>query len=226
MRVSMSVAVLLAVLTLALAPVSAGADATVYVVHGVPTALLDLELDGECVLESIAFGQYAGPREVAPGLHRITVRLADQMEPCTGEIVLDVPVVLEDGENVTAVAFLDEMCEPTAAKFENDFSRTEPGKARVMLHHTACAPAIDIMVQRDEDAPIEYVVEDLANGDQVVAQVRPGEWLVTATEASTGTPVGVPVWVQVKPFMTYRVYAVGDIYSGVGEIVVLEDSSK
>ena len=70
MRVSMSVAVLLAVLTLALAPVSAGADATVYVVHGVPTALLDLELDGECVLESIAFGQYAGPREVAPGLHR------------------------------------------------------------------------------------------------------------------------------------------------------------
>jgi hypothetical protein len=218
--------VLVAALAMAVSPVSAGADATVYVVHGVPTALLDLQLDGECILESIGFGQHAGPREVTPGVHQITVSLADQANPCTGEIVLDIPVLLEDGENVTAVAFLDEMCEPTAAKFVNDFSRTEPGKARVMLHHTACAPAIDIIVQRDEDAPIEHVVEGLANGDQVVAQVRPGEWLVTATVAGTGEPVGVPVWVQVKPFWTYRVYAVGDVYTGVGEIVVLEDRSK
>jgi hypothetical protein len=205
---------------------SAGADATVYVVHGIPAALVDVQLDGECVLESIGFGQHAGPREVAPGIHQITVRLADQMDPCTGEIVLDIPVLLEDGENATAVAFLDEMCEPSAAKFENDFSRTEPGKARVMLHHTACAPPIDIVVQRDEDAPVMYTVEGLANGDQEVAQVRPGTWLVTATVAGTGEPVGVPVWVQVKPFTTYRVYAVGSLIAGVAEIVVLEDRSK
>jgi hypothetical protein len=226
MRVSASVLALVAALAVAVSPVSAAADATVYIVHGVPTALLDLQVDGECVLESIAFGQHAGPQEVTPGIHQITVRMADQMNPCTGMIVLDIPVLLEDGENVTAVAFLDEMCEPTAAKFENDFSRTEPGMARVVLHHTACAPAIDITVARGQAGPIEHVVEGIANGDQVVAQVHPGNWLVTATVAGTDEPVGVPVWVQVKPFRTYCVYAVGNAYAGVGEIVVLEERSQ
>jgi hypothetical protein len=205
---------------------SAFAMATIYVVHGIPEAVVDVQLDGQCVLESAMFTDQAGPMDVAAGLHQVTVRVADPMDPCTGDILLDVPFLLEDGENVTAVAFLDEMCQPTAAKFANHLTGTEPGKARVVLHHTACAPSIDIAVSREMDDPFTMTVEGFENGEQVVEQLRPGDWYVTLFEAGSSEPAVGPTLVHLKPFMTYRVYAIGSIMHGNATVVAFEDRTK
>lgn len=226
MRAPTSVLILMVALAIGGLEVSANADATVYVVHGVPDAVVDLALDGECVLEAVAFTDQAGPFSVPAGAHQITVSLADPIDPCGGEVVLDIPVMTEEGENLTAVAFLDEMCQPTAAGFDNDFSRTDPGKARLMLHHTACAPPIDIGIAREVDGMPEMVVQNFANGDQVVDQIRPGEWYVWLFEAGSGIPAIGPVLVQLKPFMTYRAYAVGSVLDGSADLVVFQDRTK
>jgi hypothetical protein len=48
--------------------------------------------------------------DIPAGIHRAAVSIADPMDPRKGEVVLDVPLQLMEGENVTAVAYLDEMC--------------------------------------------------------------------------------------------------------------------
>lgn len=205
---------------------AASADATVYVVHGIPDAVVDVALDGECVLSGAMFTDQAGPMDIPAGIHQITVSLANPTAPCTGEVVLDIPVQLVDGENVTAVAFLDEMCQPTAARFDNDLSRTSPGKARIALHHTACAPAADIFVGRDIDGTPSRMTLGFANGDQIVHQMRPGEWYVWLSEAGSGEPDIGPVLVQLKPFTTYRAFAVGSLLHGNATVVVFEDRTR
>jgi hypothetical protein len=211
---------------LAGSPAPASADATVYVVHGIPDAVFDVALDGVCVLEGAMFQDQAGPMDLPAGIHQVTIRVADPMDPCTGEVLLDVPFMLQEGENATAVAFLDDMCQPTVARFANDLSRTSPGKARIVLHHTACAPAIDIAVAREMDEPFKPMITDFANGDQVTEQLRPGEWYVTLAEAGTGMPSVGPTLVRLKPFTTYRAYAVGSIVHGNAAVVVFEDRTQ
>jgi hypothetical protein len=206
--------------------VTASAVATIYVVHGIPDAVVDVALDGECVLEGAMFADQAGPMDIPAGIHEVTVTAADPMNPCGGEVLLDVPFQLMDGENVTAVAFLDAMCMPTAAKFENHLEPTDPGKARIVLHHTVCAPPIDISISRDMDAPFDPIIQGMANGDQVLDQVRPGEWYVSIAEAGSGMPAVGPTLVRVKPFMTYRVYAIGSLLDGSATVVAFEDRTR
>ena len=206
--------------------VSASADATVYVVHGIPDAVLDAALDGECVLQGAMFTDQAGPMDIPAGTHQITVSMADPANPCGGDVVLDISVELMDGENVTAVAFLDGMCNPTVAKFTNDFSPTAPGEARLILHHTACAPPIDIAVTREIDAPFEPMVQDLANGGQVVDHLRPGEWYISIAQAGSGVPAVGPTLIRLRPFTAYRAFAVGSIMHGNATVVVFEDRVK
>jgi hypothetical protein len=194
--------------------VSAHADATVYVVHGIPDVAVDVAVDGGCALEDFNFGDQAGPIMLPAGTHQITITLADEMNPCGGGVVLDVPVPFADDENVTVVAYLDESANPTAGKFDNDFSRTEPGKARLMLHHTAAAPAADIAVDRDVDAMFSPAATDFANGDQIITSLRPGEWYVWLALTGTTDPVYGPQLVQLKPFTAYRVFAVGSAAAG------------
>ena len=206
--------------------VSAYADATVYVVHGIPDVPVDVAVNGDCTLENFMFGDQAGPLSLPGGDYQITISLANEMDPCMGDVVLDVTVPFMDGENVTVIAYLDEMGDPTAGKFDNDFSRTDPGTARIMLHHTAAAPMVDVAVNRDMDAMFSAAIEDFANGDQVVTSLRPGEWYVWLAAAGSTDPAFGPELVQFKPFTTYRVYAVGSLAAGNLQLLAFADGSK
>lgn len=206
--------------------VSASADATVYVVHGIPDVDVDVAVDGGCALEYFMFGDQAGPLMLPAGDHQITISLADDMDPCGGDVVLDVNVPFADGENVTVIAYLDDMGSPTAGKFDNDFSRTDPGTARIMLHHTAAAPMVDVAVNRDMDAMFSAAIEDFANGDQVVTSLRPGEWYVWLAAAGSTDPAFGPELVKFKPFTAYRVFAVGSLAAGNLQLLAFADSAK
>jgi hypothetical protein len=199
----------MALLVLALGTAdSHAADATVYVVHGIPGVAVDVAVDGDCAVEGFEFADQVGPIALSPGIHTITVSLANPMEPCTGMVVLEAPVPFMDGESATIAAYLDEMGNPTAAKFSNDFSRPDPGMVRIIAHHCAAAPPVDIGVSRDRDAPFDPMVVGLANGDQVIEHFRPGEWYVSIAPTGTTDPVYGPTLVRVKPFTVYRLFAI------------------
>ena len=206
--------------------VSAHADATVYVVHGIPDVAVDIAVDGGCALEYFMFGDQAGPLSLPAGDHQITISLANEMDPCSGDVVLDVNVPFMDGENVTVIAYLDEMGDPTAGKFDNDFSRTDPGTARIMVHHTAAVPVVDAAIDRDMDAMFSPTIEGFANGDQVVTSLRPGEWYVWLAPTGSTDPAFGPQLVKFKPFTTYRVYAVGSLAAGNVQLLAFADSTK
>ena len=206
--------------------VPAFADATVYVVHGIPDVPVDIAVDGGCALENFLFGDQAGPLSLPAGDHQITISLANMADPCNGDVVLDVSVPFVDGENVTVIAYLDEMGNPTAGKFANDFSRPDPGTARIILHHTAAAPVVDAAIDRDMDAMFSPAIEDFGNGDQIVTSLRPGEWYVWLAAAGSTDPAFGPQLVKFKPFMVYRVYAVGSLTAGNLQLLPFADSAK
>jgi hypothetical protein len=205
--------------------VSAHADATVYVVHGIPDVAVDVAVNGNCTLENFMFGDQAGPLSLPAGDYQITISLADAM-PCSGAVVLDVSVPFAYGENVTVVAYLDEMGNPTAGKFANDFSRTDPGKARIILHHTAAAPVVDVAVDRKMDAMFSPAITGFANGDQVVTSLRPGEWYVWLAATGSTMPAFGPELVKFKPFTAYRVFAVGSLAAGNLQLLAFANSAK
>jgi hypothetical protein len=85
--------------------------------------------------------------------------------------------------------------------------------SRLIVHHTAAAPAVDVTVSRDAYSPMapKLFIGDFANGDQVMTETRPGTWYVSLSPAGTGTTVVGPVPLELKPFTAYLVYAVGSL---------------
>ena len=98
---------------------------------------------------------------------------------------------------------------PTASKFTNDVRELDD-KARVAVHHTAAAVPVDVIVQRGKKRKKgTLTIEDLANGQQAVAEVRPGRYKVSINVADTNTTVLGPAKVRFKEEVAHFIYAVG-----------------
>jgi hypothetical protein len=196
-------------------------EATVYVVHGIPGVLVDVEVEGVgCALQGFDFGDIAGPLSLPEGTYNIKIRPTNAGSPCSETPVIEADVSFVAGENVTIVAHLDDMGNPTASKFDNDFSPTGRGMARLIVHHTAYAPMVDIKVSRNGGNSPKVMVPDFANGDQAAAETRPGDWFVSIMPAGSMTPVFGPIPVELEPFTAYRIYAVGDVAGGTFTLLV------
>jgi hypothetical protein len=199
--------------------------AQVYVVHGIPGFDLGLDAnelpvdvlvdDALCLLEGFEFGQIEGPVPLSEGTYNFKISLANMDEPCSNDAVITADVPFEEGENATVIAHLTEDFAPTASKFMNDFSSTEPGRARLVAHHTAAAPTVDIDVRREAIRLSQGLTfEDVSNGDQAAEEVRPGEWNVNVLLPDTNVVAFGPTVVNLRPFTAYLVYAVGSLDNG------------
>lgn len=210
----------------ALAMIStAGADAhvaNVRVAHGIPGQDLGLEPalpvdvlvnDSICLLEGFTFGEFAGPVELAPGTYNIKISLASS-PACENAPVIEADVPFDAGEDATVIAHLSEAGDPTASKFVNDLSRTGSVESRLIVHHTAAAPMVDIEVRRPSRFGPTLNIDDFSNGDQASAEAWPGRWKVSIAPAGATDPVFGPIPFNVRPFKTYLVYAVGSVDTG------------
>lgn len=199
-----------------------GHESMVYVVHGIPGQDLGLEpalpvdvsVNGACALEGFAFGDIVGPIALPADMYDIAISLANEDDPCGNDPVIDASVELMGGLNYSIVAYLDDGGSPTAGLFENDVTPTGRGKARLIVQHTANAPAVDISVRRDGPRSPGLDIYDFMNGDQAAAEVRPGEWYVAIAPAGSDMPVFGPVAVELSPYSAYLVYAVGSVDTG------------
>jgi hypothetical protein len=221
---------------------------TAYVIHGIngedfdmDKALpVDVSVSGlGCAIPYFEFSDRVGPLSVPSGTYDITISLADMENPCDGtEVIALSDVMLPAEANATIIAHRTADGSPgagdllglgvTASIFANDFTYTGRGKARILAHHTALAPSVDVVVSRDyEDINAPGVTvpgfsNPTSEGDAVLSQInaefRPGEWDV-ALELD-GAAVFGPDTVQLKPFTATYIYAVGDFLGGTFQYLV------
>ncbi len=193
----------------------------VFVVHGIPGAEgfpVDVSVDGTCALEGLTFGQIVGAVPLV-GTVTLAVHPVSAAGPCAAAPALGpVALTFEADESYSVVAHLDAAGAPTASVFGNEVSRPGPGLARVIAHHTAEAPPVDITISRAffaRKAVPRVVVEDVENGEQTPSlTVRPGDWQVAISPAGVRHPVFGPITLTLEPHRTYLVYAVGSLDDG------------
>jgi hypothetical protein len=223
---------LLAVLILGLTlSVSAAQGEMTYIVHGIPGQDLGLGLDpelpvdvsvgGSCALEDFKFGDVVGPVPVNDPTLDVQIYLADDdgAPGCDGTLVLDLPGVPFGGGASTIVAHLTADGAAgagdvlgigiTGSKFDLDLQRNGRGKGRLVAHHTAKAPTVDVDLWRGQRVRRVIEVEDFMPGDQAQADLRPGNWRTRLRVADTTDVAFGPTKVRIKPYQATVVFAVG-----------------
>jgi hypothetical protein len=202
-------AALLAIPLLAAPAAAAPGDAQVSVIHGVPGLVVDVYLDGAEVLPDFEFEDVAGPLTVASGSHDVQV-FADGTAPPGDAAALEATLEFPPGANLTAVAHLDADGNPTLSVFDNDTSSVFAGFGSVAVHHTAEAPAVDVLVNGG------VAFADVANGDSASADLDGGTYEVTLNAAGTDNqafPASGAIDLPVTGGELINVYAIGTLGS-------------
>lgn len=195
--------------------------ATVNVVHGIPGTDVDpalpigLPVDVEvvgvgCVLTGVEFGDVSGPLGLPAGSYDLNVRLSDGA--CGGAVaVAAAGVPFEAGEDATVIAHLDAAGAPTASKFVNDLSRTEPHEGRFAVHHTAAAPAVDIGVETFAGRLV-LQLNSVVNGQSGQEDFSRGLYVLTLAPAG-GHPIDTQL-AAARADELRLVYVVGSLSTG------------
>jgi len=192
------------------------ADANVFVIHGIPGEDLGLDADlpvdisvsGACALQGFTFGRIEGPIQLpAPATYKIEISLANSADPCGNDPVIKQDVNLLWGQTATIIAHLTEFGEPTASAFGNNVRELDD-EARVAVHHTAAAGPVDVKLRRVKSKK-SIDIEDLANGDQVTAEIKPGGYVAKISPAGSRAPVFGPARIRLEERVASFLYAVG-----------------
>lgn len=177
------------------------------VLHGVPDLVVDVYVNGELTLDDFAPGDLAGPLTLPPGTYSVAITAADAADdsaPVLGPI--DLP--LEADNSYTAVAHLDAAGAPTASFFTNNIATAEDGAGRLIVRHTAAAPAVDIWV----DGAVLF--ESLENPNEVEGDVPAATYSAAVSAAGATEPVLGPADVPIEAGVATIVYAWGSLEAG------------
>jgi Domain of unknown function (DUF4397) len=195
-------------LALVAAPAAVAQEtATVYVVHGVPDTPVDVYVDGKRAIDDFEPGTSQGPVQLPAGPHKLALFAADAADG-SGSPLLSADADLPAGGNVTVVAHLDEGGNPKITPFVNDVSSVPAGQARLVVRHTAAAPAVDVLAG---DKP---VIEGLSNGQEKALEIPAGSVSAAVAAAGTTDPVIGPADVDLKEGTATFVQAIGKLDGG------------
>ncbi len=176
---------------------------TVSVVHGIPGVPVDVYVDGTLTLPAFAPGTVAGPLTLPAATYSIQIFTVGA-NPAVDPAVITASVALPAGANASLVAHLSADGTPELTTFVNDTTAAAPGEGRVVVRHTAQAPAVDILAN---GAP---VFTNLTNPNSVQADLPAGTVSAEVVAAGTTSPALIgPAPVPVEAGMATIVYAVG-----------------
>src|ERR671921_1642012 len=209
-------------LALAVAMATGGAataqeTGTVYVVHGVPDTPVDVYVDGQRALDDFQPGTSQGPVDLPAGSHQVALFPADAADG-SGSPLLSASADVPAGGNVTLAAHLDEGGNPKITPFVNDVSSVPAGQARLVVRHTAAAPAVDVL------AGGQPVVKGLTNPNQEGLEVPAGTVSAAVAAAGTTDPVIGPADLDLQEGTATFVHAIGSLQDNtLGLVVVTVD---
>jgi hypothetical protein len=191
---------------LVVSPAGAQSAARIHLIHGIPNTAVDVEAGGANVFTNFQFGQTQDLSALAGNtLAGLKVKLAG-----TSTVAIDAGnVSLPASGNYTIIAHLDAAGTPKLAVFQNDTSTIAAGKGRLVVRHTAKAPAVDVL------AGGQPVFTNLTNPNEVKADLAAGTVSASVVPAGATTPVVIgPTNLSIQAGSSLIVYAVGALDGG------------
>jgi hypothetical protein len=188
------------------APVDAAAGTgAVQIIQAVPKATVAVTIDGKEVKSGVGLGSVLGPYSFSAGKH--TVKFVD----ASGKVSMDASVTVKPGSSTDVV--LHRPASATGDPVVNVYSTPRkpigPGKARVLLAHTATVAPADVRVDG------KVVFTNIANGEYAEADVPAGSHKVELLPTGeTTNPILGPLDVDLKARTVTMVYAVGTPSNG------------
>jgi hypothetical protein len=209
-RITASFAALLAVLAALFAsapPARAASTATVSVLHAIPGATVDVYANGKLLLSKFKPGTLTDPQMLPASTYDLKV--VQTGAGAKGAAVVEAKgVKVPAGANLTVAAHLSAAGKPTLTPYVNDVSTIRAGRARLIVRHTAAAPAVDVR------AGGKPVFTSLSNPDEDAAEVPAGTIRADVVLAGKSKPVIGPASVNLREGTTTIVYAWGSAKSG------------
>lgn len=181
--------------------------AQVSVFHGVPATPVDVYVNGLRVLNDFQPGHFAGPYLLPSGTYRLAITAADARND-RNPVIGPVTVTFARNTSYTVAAHLTPAGAPTATVFTNDLSTTPQGTGRLIVRHTAAAPAVDVL------AGGSSVITGLTNPSQAALVLPAGTVDAAVALAGTTAPVIGPAAVPVQARTDTIVYAWGSATAG------------
>jgi hypothetical protein len=181
-------------------------DATVTVIHGIPDTPVDVYVNDELTLDDFAPETITDPLSLPAGDYAIDLRAPDA--EATADPILSGSVTLPAGANASLIAHLDAAGAPTLTPFVNDVSPTEAGQGRLIVRHTAAAPAVDVL------AGGSPVFTNLSNPNEAKADLPADTYAASVAATGTTEPVIGPADVPVVDGQATIVYAIGSLEAG------------
>lgn len=174
--------------------------ARISVVQAVPDASVDVSVDGRRVAGGAAVGDVLGPFELEAGSHEISfrgdgVKVESTLEVAAGDtsdVVLHLPA--------------DVGGDPVVHSYAAPDGPIGPGKARVLLAHTATVAPADVEVDG------QTVFTNIANGEFADADVPEGsiEVALLPSGADGADPILGPLDVNLEARTLSMIYAYGN----------------
>jgi hypothetical protein len=197
----------------------------VTVVHGILGLTVDVYVDGAKALPSFEPRTITDVIALPCGPHDIVI-VPEGGDPASP--ALQTSVDLAAGSDTTLVAHLSADGAPTLSAFENDLSNAGY-RSRVVVRHTAAAPAVDVYLARSWRwwRWTVGVLEDLPNGNQRDASVWAGRHEAFVTPAGApGTVVLGPAKLNLRRGKVTFVYAIGSLADDNLELLVQVRSQR
>ncbi|MFI6330608.1 DUF4397 domain-containing protein [Micromonospora chersina] len=177
------------------------ASSKVSVVHGIPDTPVDVYVNGKKTLDNFKPGDVAGPLTLPEGKYDIA--LTKPGEAVDKAILTVDDAAVPGGANISLAAHLSADGKPRITPFVNDVSKVDAGKARLVVRHTAAAPAVDVR------AGGKPVFENLTNPKEAKADVAAGTVKADVVLAGTDTVAIGPADLNLKEGTATIVYAIG-----------------
>ena len=205
-----------ALLPLALAaPASAqAAGAEVRVLHGIPGTPVDVYVNGERALDDFAPGTTTDDLALPAGTYSVAVFPADAADASGQAVIGPVDLTVPASGNVSAIAHLGADGTPTITPFVNDTAAAADGQGRLVVRHTAAAPAVDVL------AGGQPVFSGLTNPNEDSADLPAGTVSASVAAAGTTEPVIGPADVPVTAGQATIVYAIGSLEDTTLDVLV------
>jgi hypothetical protein len=204
------------------APAAAAAgDATVWVVHGVPGATVEVCVNGSPVKDGFTYRQKFSATLI-PGDY--TFALYADGSNCTGTPL--------GAANITKTLAMDGNYTIVAAQsvqtgkvrffwFSNDLSNTQRGKFRLSLRHVAVAPAVNVYMDKVKQTP-----DGLKQGDSRTVQLPWGDYVTRVKPVGSKATVLGPVTLSFSARTAVQLYIVGNSTVGYKFLRITQDVVK
>ena len=190
------------------------AGAEVRVLHGIPGTPVDVYVNGERALDDFAPGTTTDDLALAAGSYSVAVFPADAADDSGQAVIGPVDLAVPASGNVSAIAHLGADGAPTITPFVNDTAAAAAGQGRVVVRHTAAAPAVDVL------AGGQPVFSGLTNPNEDSADLPAGTISASVAAAGTTEPVIGPADVPVTAGQATIVYAIGSLEDSTLDVLV------